>query len=172
MLIVTTMSYDELGQLIRNKEVSLNNDSLVFGQSAEPVKKYLIERLGGTGYVVGIRGRINNASAKLLSQLDKGLVGNRIIIEAPVDEDEAFSFTVEGIEEATEIIAYGLPDDVLYEHLENITVPAGSNKRGVEVICVPYIKKNGGIRITSLHKDTFVDVDAEGITFIKLKGEE
>lgn len=168
MLIVTTMSYDELGQLIRSKAVSLNNDSLVFGQSADSVKQYLTERLGGQGYVVGIRGRINDTSARLLSQLDRGLAGNKLIIEAPVEEDEAICFTVKGIEEATEIITYGLPDEVLYDHLDSAQVPANATNAGVEIVCIPDIKKVGGIRITALNRD--ISVDTEGITFVKLKG--
>lgn len=167
MLLVTTLSYDQLGALIRNKSVSLDNDSLVFGQSSEPVRKYLMSRLGGTGYVVGIRGRINQKSAQLLSQLDRGLQGNKLILEAPVSEDEAITFNVQGIEEAVEILTYGLPDEMLYEQLDSAIVPKDDTS-GVQIICVPAIEATGNIRITSLNRE--IEVDAEGITFVKLGG--
>lgn len=167
MLLVTTMNYDELARLIRDKSVSLNNDRLIFGHDTAAVRSYLTERLGGTGYVVGIRGRINNASAKLLAQLDRGLAGNKVIIEASASEDEALAFTVKGIEEAIEIMTYGLPEEVLYDHLDSTRVQPGSTTE-VEIVCIPDIKKDGGIRVTSLSRE--INVDAEGITIVKLKG--
>ena len=167
MLLVTTMNYDELASLIKNKSVILNNDGLIFGQDTEAVHSYLTERLGGTGYVVGIRGRINTASAKLLARLDRGLAGNKVIIEATASEDEALAFTVKSIEEAIEIMTYGLPKEVLYDHLDNTQVSPGSTGE-VEIVCIPDIKKDGGVRITSLSRD--INIDAEGITIVKLRG--
>ena len=46
MLFVTTVNYDQLGTLIKNKSVSLDNDSLIFGQSFESICRYVKDRLG------------------------------------------------------------------------------------------------------------------------------
>lgn len=167
MLIVTTLSYDQLGSFIRNKQVSLDNENLLFGKSFPPIKKYLTERLGGSGYVIGIRGRINENSVKLLSQLDKGLQGNKVIIEAPVSEDEIMTFNVQDLEEAAQILMYGLPDEILYNHLDNALLH-DKVEDGIEIICVPAIRQSYNIRITSLNRD--ITIDAEGITFVKMRG--
>lgn len=166
MTIVTTASYDQLGQLIRNNRVSLNNGVLIFGQQSESISKYLTDQMGDDGYVIGIRGNINPNSARLLEQLDPSLHGNKIIIEAPVEENDIVAFSVKGIEEAAEILEYGLPEEILFDQLDQAIVDSRS-VNGVQIICAPVIQKKGIIRITSLH--TRVDIEAEGITFVKLR---
>lgn len=166
MYVVTTMSYDELGELIKNKSVSLNNDRLIFGQDAAPIKAYLTEHLGGPDYVVAIRGRLNKTSAQLLSQLDRGLLGNKVIVEATISESDSMAFTVKGMEEAADIISYGLPDEILYDHLDQAQVRPGESGE-VEIVCFPSIQQGGGIRVSSLSRD--ISLDASGITIVKLR---
>lgn len=167
MLLVTTLSYDQLGALIKNRSVSLNNDNLIFGQSTDVVGSYLRDRFGSAGFVVGIRGRINERSAQLLAQLDRGLEGNKIILEAPVSEDDMVAFNVKGLEEAAELIAHGIPAEMVYDQLDS-SITSASDTTGIQVICVPEIERTANIRITSLNRE--IAVDAEGITFVRLKG--
>ena len=167
MVIVTTLNYTEFAAFIKNKSVALNNSALVFGENYTEVKRYLEDRLGCGGYVMGIRGRINQTSAKLLAQLDPKLANDRrLILETPVDDRDALVFNVKGLEEAIEILTYGLPEDVLREHLDNSIDTTDSND--VKVICVPAIFKSGDVKITSLNSE--VSVDSAGITFVKLNG--
>lgn len=165
MLMVTTMSYDQLATLIRDRSITLNNDNLIFGQSTEVVGSYLRDRFGSSGYVVGIRGRINEKSAALLSQLDKGLGGNKLILEAPVQEEDMVAFSVKGLEEAAELIAHGIPTEMVYDQLDS---SISTDETGVQIICVPEISRTNNIRITSINRE--ISVDADGITFVKLKG--
>lgn len=167
MVIVTTLSYDQLALLIRDKKVSLNNENLLLGDHYEDIQKYIQERLGGDGFVMAIRGRINPVSVGLLASLDKGLAGNRVVIEAPVNQDDLLVFDVQGIAKAVEIIKYGLPDEMITEALDEAqtTLQEGT----VQIVCTPYISKTGKVRITSLNRD--IDVGDADITFVKLGGE-
>lgn len=165
MLLVTTLSYDQFGAFIRDKQICLNNVDLIFGYDYPPIKKYILERLGSSGYVVGIRGRINNQSVNLLSQLDKELMGNRIVVEVDVKDDDVLSFNVNGLEEAAQLLTYGLPEEMVIEQLDASLV-GKSGTYPVEVVCAPSINRNRNIRITSLNRD--VELNVEGITFVKL----
>ena len=167
MLFVTTLSYDQFGALIKDRAISLNNDNLIFGQSTEVVGSYLRDRFGSSGFVVGIRGRINEKSAQLLYQLDSGLGGNKLILEAPVREDDMVVFNAKGLEEAAELIAHGIPDSMVYDQLDS-SIASASDPQGIQIICVPEIERSANIRITSLNRE--ISVDAEGITFVKLRG--
>ncbi len=167
MVVVTTLSYDQLATLIKEKKVSLNNEYLLFGEHYEAIQHYIEERLGGPGYVMAIRGRINPVSVRLLSQLDKGLRGNKVIIEAPVSQDDLLVFDVEGLDKAVEIINYGLPDELVEEALDEAQTTVSDNS--VQVVCAPYLHKTGNVRITSLNRD--IDVGDADITFVKLSGE-
>lgn len=165
MYIVTTLSYDQLATLIRDKKVSIDNANLIFGQFSTSVNKYLADKMGTPGYVIGIRGRINANSVNLLAQMDPGLKGNKVVLEAQVSEDQTLSFSVNGLAEAAEILTYGLPDEDLFDQLDSSVVPSGTSP-GVEVVCTSTIQNVGSIRITSLNRE--ISVDAEGITFVKL----
>lgn len=166
MILVTTLDYDQLGAFIRDKQVSLDNADLIFGSNTESIKKYLADRLGSEGYVMGIRGRINEKTVALLSQLDSGLQDNKVILEVTVDDDEVMSFDVEGLEDAANILTYGLPDEMLYDQLDQALVSPGTTK-GVSVVCTPAVRRTSGIRVTSLNRD--IDINVEGITFVKLQ---
>ena len=132
MYIVTTLTYDQFGELIRNKRVRLDNENLVFGQNYEAVHQYIVEHLGTPGYVIGIKGRINKYSAELLSILDGGLFGNKIILETDVNEDDMLIFSVDKLSVALDILQYGLPDESVYNQLERSRdiINDGFKKRG------------------------------------------
>lgn len=167
MVVVTTLSYDELARLIRDKKVSLNNENLLLGDHYEAVQNYIQERLGGDGFVMAIRGRINPVSVGLLASLDKGLRGNKVIIEAPVNPDDLLIFDVNGLAKAVEIINYGLPEELITEALDEAQTTLKEDT--VQITCAPYISKKGKVRITSLNRD--IDVGDADITFVKLGGE-
>ena len=165
MYFVTTLSYDQLATLIKDKRVCIDNADMVLGQFSSAVNRYLTERMGSAGYAIGIRGQITPASVNLLAKMDQGLNGNRVVLEAEIDESQTLSFDVAGLAEAAEILAYGLPDEDLFEQLDSSITPSGSSP-GIEVICIPAIEKIGSIRITSLNRE--IDVKAAGISFVKL----
>ncbi len=165
MVIVTTMSYDQFSVLMNKREVTLDNDSLVFGQSYDVVYQYLRERLGSDGYVVGIRGRINEATVKLLSRLDSGLIGNRLVLETNVDDRDVLSLGVDALNDVAQILAYGLPEDIVRSELD--AAINDQNAHGIQIICVPSIQRKSGIRITSLNRE--IVVDASDIAFVKLR---
>lgn len=166
MVVVTTLSYDQLATLIKDRKVSLNNDTLLFGEHYSTIQRYIKERLGGKGYVMAIRGRINPASVGLLSKLDPGLKGNKVIIEAPVDQDDLLTFDVAGLDKAVEIINYGLPEELVEEALDEAQAAVSENS--VQVVCAPYLHKTRNVRITSLNRD--IDVGDADITFVRLNG--
>ncbi len=167
MFVVTTLSYDQLAVLIRDKKVSLNNEDLILGERYEPIQEYIEERLGGSGYVMAIQGRINQASVGLLTKLDRGLAGNKVIIEAPVNQEDLLVFDVKGLDKAIEIINYGLPDELVTEALDEAQTKLSDQT--VQVICAPYLAKSSNVRITSINRE--IDVAGAGITFVRLKKE-
>lgn len=167
MYIVTTLSHDELGKLIRDKKVSLNNAALLFGYNVDMLNKYFSDSIGYDGYVVGLRGRINPTTAEVFSNLDHDIEGkDRVILEAEIDESDMVSFSVSGVSKAAEALAYGLPESDIREQLDGAR-DSVNNEDSVEVICVPYIQANGKVRVTSLSDE--LDFNLEGITFVKLK---
>lgn len=165
MLLITTLSYDEFGAFVKNSQVTLNNADLILGQNSEVIGKYIRDRLGSRGYVMGLRGRINKDSAEILSGLDSGLEGDRFIIEVDVDDDDVLSFDVAGLEEAVQIMEYGLPDEMVYAQLDSSLLEKPATDR-VTVLCAPQIRKGKEVRITSLSRNAIVNI--EGITFVKL----
>lgn len=165
LILVTTLSYDQLDAFIRDRQISLDNADLIFGYNPEAIRKYLSERLGSPGYVMGIRGRINDKSVSLLSQLDEGLQGDRVILEVDVDDDDVLSFDVKGLEDAAEILTYGLPEETLFDQLDSSIIPAGE-AHGIPIVCTPAVKRTSDIRITALNQN--IDIDVEGITFVRL----
>lgn len=166
--IVTTMSYADLGKLIRDKRVSLNNAKLLFGYSEEIIDTYFSERIGYSGYVVGLRGRLNPMTAEVFAQLDASVQrGERIILEAEIAEDDMIRYSVEGVNAAAEALAYGLPAEDIIETLDDAREP-DKGKEPLEILCVPYIQNNGRVRVTNLNDDNLT-FDVEGITFVKVK---
>lgn len=168
MLLVTTLSTAQLADLVRNKRVSLNNEDLLFGEPIDAVRNYIEERLGGTGYVMAIRGRINPASAGFLSKLDKGLAGERFILETKVDPDDLLVFDMGKLVKVAEFIAHGFPDEYITEAMDEAQEAADPSK--LQAVCLPYIRKEGSIKITSLNPQLNIDVSQADITFVKLNG--
>lgn len=168
MLLVTTLSTRQLAELVRDKRISLNNEDLLFGEPTDAVRNYIEERLGGTGYVMAIRGRINPASADFLSKLDKGLAGERFILETKVDPDDLLVFDMGKLVKVADFIAHGFPDEYIEEALDEAQEDL-SPKR-LQAVCLPYIRKEGNIRITSLNPHLNIDVSQADITFVKLDG--
>lgn len=168
MLLVTTLSTGQLSDLVKNKRVSLNNEDLLFGKPTESVRKYIEERLGGSGYVVAIRGRINPASADFLSKLDRGLKGDKFILETQVDPDDLLVFDMGKLVQVAEFIAHGFPDEYVEEALDEAQQAASDGS--LQAVCLPYIRKEGNIKITSLDPRVNIDVSQADITFVKLNG--
>ena len=167
MYIVTTMSYVELGRLIKDKRVSLNNAKLLFGFSEELLDDYFSERIGYKGYVVGLRGRLNSVTADVFAKLDTAVKsGERVILEAEI-ADDMIKYSVDGVRAAAEALAYGLPPEDIIDTLDNALVSDAATE-AIEVLCVPYIQNNGHVRITTLNEDNLT-FDVEGITIIKVR---
>lgn len=168
MVVVTTLSVSQLGDLVKNKRVSLNNEDLLFGEPTEVVRKYIEDRLGGTGYVVAIRGRINPNSAKFLSTLDKSPRSDRIIIEAPVEPEDLLVFDVDRLVKVAEFITHGFPDEYVEEALDEAQAAVGSSP--LQAVCIPYLRKEGDVRITPIDQSMPIDVSQADITLVKLNG--
>lgn len=166
MVIVTTISIQQFSELIRNKSVSLDNSDLIFGQNYEILQKYFTDRLGTSGYVIGIQGRLNNETVKLLSKLDdlENEDAHKFVIETQVDESDMLSFSVDDISKALQILTHGLPDEMVYDKLD--ASASAAKHDGIEIVCIPEITSKNHIRVTSL-TDT-INFDADGITFVKL----
>lgn len=168
MYIVTTLSFEELGTLIKTRRVSLDNCNLLFGSNVEPIDAYFKERIGYQGYVIGLRGRLNATSAKLFKELDKQTItGQHVIVEVEIDEDDVLRYRVAGINNAVQAFSFGMSEDAILDELDEAQVLPGQSG-GVEVLCVPYLNGASQVRVTSLSDELAFDVD--GITFVKLQG--
>lgn len=166
MVVVTTLSYDELSTLIRDKRVALNNDSLILPQNYEAIQQYIEDRLGSDGFVMAITTRIDQQSVDVLSVLDQGLHGERVILEAPVDRDDLLVFDSAALRKVPEFIERGFSEDTVMQKLGE--AERELNEEEVQVVCTPCIKKTGRVRVTSPYRE--VDLSATGITFVKLNG--
>lgn len=168
MFMVTTMSLDELGSLIRDKQVSLDNGSLLFGSPTQLVDSYFKSNIGYSGYVVGLRGRLNRTTADIFAKLDKQVSsGDKIILEAEIDETDVVRYNLTGINAAAEALTYGLDESDILDQLNRAQKIPSETAQGVEVLCVPFVKANGRVRVTSLTDSLTFDVD--GITFVRVK---
>lgn len=166
MFLVTTLSVDELSALIRDKQVSLDNGSLLFGQKTDIIDSYFKERIGYKGYVVGLRGRLNKTTANLFAELDRRVKsGESLILEAEIDEDDVTRYAVAGVNAAATALTYGLEQGDIYQQLD-AAQRFGSPDGSVEILCVPFVKANGKVRVTSLVDD--VTFNVEGVTFVKM----
>lgn len=167
MYLITTMSFDELGRLIRDKRVSLDNSDLLVGYDAQTFSQYFTSRLGSSGYVVGLRGRINNTTANVFSKMDRDLnSGGRVILEAEISDD-LLRFKVTDISRIAEAMEMGFPTSSIFEDLDTAQLTT-NDPAGIEVLCVPYISLGDKVRVTSLAGDINFDID--DITFVELKG--
>ncbi len=167
MVVVTTLDYDQLTTLLKEKRVSLDNETLLFGRPYEAIQKYIEDRLGGKGYVVAIRGEINPKYVKMLKALDPGLKGERLILEAEIRQDDMLTLDAASLQKAVEIINYGLPDDIVEETLDE-AVERGPEAK-LQIIVAPNIQNNGSIRITSLGREIYFE--GHEITVVKPNGE-
>lgn len=164
MLFLTTLDYNQLGELIRSRRLSLNNVDLLYDRGDTTViADYLKSKLGYDGFVLGIRGKLNAASVELMSQLDPELHGDKIVMELTIPEDSALVFDVQEFIEALISIDSNLPDEEVIEQL-NIALEMGSTPGSVKLLCIPFLTKESKIRITSLHEP----VEVEGMSFVKI----
>lgn len=170
MYIVTPLDYGELGTLIRNKRLSLDNSEIFFGPYSEFIGRYLKELVGYNGFVLGLRARLNPNTAKIVASIDPSVTHTgRAILEAQIDESDVVRFRVRDLTTAAEALQYGLSDDEVIQQLEKAQV-LDTEPEGVEVLCVPYVKIDGHVRVTSLAED--IEFDVEGITFVKVVSNE
>lgn len=168
MYLVTTLSFDELGTLIRDKRISLDNGELLFGDDIDTINEYFKERIGFDGYVIGLRGRINRASAGIFQKIDRRtMTGEHVIIEAEIDDNDVLRYNVNGINMVAQALSYGMSEDAIYDELDSAQLPPGASGK-VEVLCVPYIKGDAKVRVTSLSDK--LDFAVEGITYVNLSG--
>ena len=168
MYIVTTLSYEELSRLIRDGKVSLDNSSLFFGYEVDAVDEYFRSRIGNNGYVVGLRGRLNKLTVDLFAQLNQAIQDSEfVILEAQVDEADLIRYRVSGVSDAAAALSYGFRIEEVYEQLDSAQTT--DEQSGLEVLCIPHIRNDGKIRITSLYED--ITFNFAGISFVKLNKE-
>ena len=167
--IVTTISLQHLGELIRNKKVSLNNGDLMFGYDIDAINRYFKARIGNDGYVLGIRGRLNRTTAELFKHLDEDVLAQdgKVLLEAEVDPDDVLRYRVNGIMDTALAVSYGFSEEDVFSQLDEAQLPS-EDEAAVEVLCIPFIKANGKIRITSFTEDD-IEIPVSGIEFVKMK---
>lgn len=167
MHIVTTMSYDQLGELIRNKRISLDNADLLFGYTSDMLDDYFRQRVGYNGYVVGLQGRLNRYTADILKTLDDTVVrGDCVLLESEIEPDDAVAYSVNSVGEAAEAAYYGLPEEDIRWKLEDAEVNTKSSS-GAKFLCVPYLKFNGKLIVTSFTEE--LDFDVDGVKYVKVR---
>lgn len=166
--VVTTLTFTQMGALIRDKNVSLNNSEMFFGPDTEFIGRFLCERLGSAGYVLGIRARLNKASVDAIASIDPlSAQYGHVILEAKADADDAIRFKVSDLALVAEALECGLDDEDILERLEDAAqLSAGPASNAVEVVCFPAVKLDGQLKVTTLSGDLNFDVD--GVTFVKV----
>lgn len=171
MYLVTTLSFEDLGTLIRDKRVSVNNSELLIGYDAKTFSDYFTSRLGSKGYVVGISGRINKDTAAVFSRMDSEFIrGNKVIIEANIPGD-VLRFKAESIRNVAEALVLGFSEESIFADLDAMQVSNTEDPLSVEVLCAPYISLGDKVRVSWLQHDE-INFDVDGITFVKLFKEE
>lgn len=167
MHIVTTMSYDQLGELIRNKRISLDNADLLFGYSSDMLDEYFKQRVGYSGYVVGLQGRLNKYTADILQTLDAAVIrGNCVLLESEIESDDAVVYSAGSVGEAAEALYYGLPEEDIRWKLADAESSTGAMD-GAKFLCIPYLQFNGKLVVTSLTEE--LDFDVGGVKYVKVK---
>ena len=164
MLFLTTLSYDQLGELIRSRRLSINNIDLFYDREDTTIlANYIKSKLGYDGFVLGIRGKISPESVDVLRQLDPELAGDKVILELTISDDSALVFDIKEFIGALMSIDSHLPDEEVIEQL-NFALEAGSSAPGPKLLCVPFLSKDGRIRLTSLNDE----IEVEGMSFVKV----
>ena len=167
MYIVTTISNEQLHDIVSNKELQLDNSEMFMSYDVDIINEYFRNRVGSTGYVLGLRGRLNNTTASMLAHLDTDAVkadSHRLFLEAEIDPEDVVRYTFEGVSTAAEALSRGLSKDSIIGFLDSAEKDADS-PRGIEVLCITAIK-NGRVRIGSPVQD--IRGEIEGIALVKL----
>lgn len=169
MYMATILSLNQLGSLIRDKKVGLDNGSILFGFDDSFIDDYFKSRLNSDTYVVGIRGRLNDAMGNLFKELDSSIIPqHKVILEAKISESEVIRMKIPGLLKAAEMYEYGLGTDLVEEELDEAVTT--SDQQGVEVICVPLLTLQDGVRVTSFTDKLKFEVDS--VTFVALGGDK
>ena len=161
---MTVIEYEQLAVLVQKGRVSLNNESLYFGENSEHLASFLEEKLGSHGYIVGIHARLNKNTVNILERL-RGNLDATAVIEAQVDLNNALRFTINSVRSVVDAISYGLDKDTVHE-LAELALEQSTEEKGIELICAPFIDTKGKVRVTS--KTEYLEFDSDAITFIKL----
>lgn len=166
--VVTTLTFGQMGALIRDRHVSLNNGEMFFGPDTEFIGKFLCERLGSAGYVMGVRARLNKASVAAITSIDPvSAQYGHVILEARADADDALRFKVTDLALVAEALEYGLDDEDIIERLEEAaSATFEDDTLAVEIVCFPAVNLDGQIMVTTVSGDLNFDVD--GVTFVKV----
>ena len=168
MYVITSMSYDELGTLIREKRVTLNNAELLFGDQDDDVDEYMRECVGYKGYTLGIRGRLNPVTAEVMSAVDSRVLSRgTVILEAQVPDEEVIQFNLEELGNLKLLLDYGFDKDSLWEQLD-LARETQSPDGSVEILCVPFISIKWRIRVTALVDN--LEFSTQDIEFVKVRG--
>ena len=170
MYLMTSMSFEDLGTLIKTGKVALNNSSMLFGQPVDFIDKYFRDSTGVGSYVVGFRGRLKESTIPALAALDPSIHDEEMaILEIEIDEDDAASYSLDNVLQAYKLFSYGFDDDDVLEEIE--AARAAEAKKVFDILCVPYISIGDigkKIRVTTLHDVLEFPIDS--IRFVKMEG--
>lgn len=167
MYIVTTISNEQLHELVEDGKLQLSNSEMFFDYDVDLIDNYFKDRLGSDGYVLGLRGRLNNTTASILANLDTAAVrqgAHRLFLEAEIDPEDVVRYTMEGVCSAAEALHHGFSEDSILGFLDSAEKSEDSPK-GVEILCVRALR-HAKVRIGSPVQE--IRGEIEGVSLVKL----
>lgn len=170
MYMLTTMTTRQLGCLIRDGKVALNNSNIIFGESGDYLDEYFRNSTGTDEYLIGFRSPLSEKVVPAIQALDPRITDDDIvIIEIEVEEKDVTSYALENVMRAASLFQYGFDQSDVIDEMD--LAREVDTKNRFDILCIPYIKLGDigkKIRVTTLHDELTFPIDE--ITFYKLKG--
>lgn len=165
MQFLTTMSSTELGFFKAKRVISLSNMRLVCGnEHSNILSDFIKEKLGYSGYVLGVRGVLTQTTYDFFKKLDVQLCSGSVLLEIHVDESNMLMFDFAEFIKVIRALEYGEDRDSIIKKMEYALAMGESDKSLLKLVSVPYVCFDDAKAVTS---PTF-EVECEHIVFIKL----
>lgn len=165
MQFLTTMSSRELGFFKAKRVISLSNMRLVCGNEYSNIlSDFIKEKLGYSGYVLGVRGRLTQATYDFFKKLDVQLCSGSVLLEIQVNESNMLMFDFAEFIKVIGALEAGEDRDSIIQKLEYALTMGKSNQSPLKLISVPYVCFEDAKAVTS----PTTEVECEHIVFIKL----
>lgn len=171
MYLLTSLSFEELGKLVSEKRIELNNSKLFVRPTVQEVDDYF-RALECGGYVLGIGGlRMSPKSVAAIKKLTKS-TKETVVLEVEVDTKEGTKFSLDGIDKVTEYISCDMDSADIVKALNEAKVSDSPTGKSVDIVCYPTITNVKKVRIACLDPefDSLV-VDCSGVTVVDMTKE-